>query len=571
MKKVYEANGEEKEEIIDINNDYNAFDKARIGDVSIKDLVLITRVQNLSNDNKIESKFSINAIESSQNSENEILIFEPLKNQLRSGLQEISSNNTVFKAGITLSNEAIFLFPREKYVKLASKLEERKKLKNLKIRLYEGKEELAVKMLMQDNGYIFLKLDKNGYEIDKKNHPDIIAFTKKVLKIEAELNRKISKEQTQNDANLNVSSEKNNLKSNIQNLEIDENNNIINIVKLGKINENQCTENQYEKTEKYDTEEVKEEEKIDESKISTENENQSKEQNFQMITGLTKEKEGEINLGENFQASTDIGKRRKNQEDAVLLIKDSQNPHFKMMVVADGMGGEEKGEVASNTIVFELKNWFEKLSEEKKKSYFDSISNIEKDLLNEIEQKVQPLVESATWQLGGSTLVCAIIGKEETLIANVGDSRAYIVNGKELTQISREDTVAEEHLEKGIVPTKEAARFDEESNILLQSIGMNRNQLKCPHTKIIKNTDYDLLLLLTDGVTDCLSDDDILAICKTTDRAKLAQKIVEKAIRHDSIIPEKYEEYNGLHQYIPGGKDNTTAGVYLQTQKEEER
>lgn len=536
MKKVYEANGEEKEEIIDINNDYNAFDKARIGDVSIKDLVLITRVQNLSNDNKIESKFSINAIESSQNSENEILIFEPLKNQLRSGLQEISSNNTVFKAGITLSNEAIFLFPREKYVKLASKLEERKKLKNLKIRLYEGKEELAVKMLMQDNGYIFLKLDKNGYEIDKKNHPDIIAFTKKVLKIEAELNRKISKEQTQNDANLNVSSEKNNLKSNIQNLEIDENNNIINIVKLGKINENQST----------------------------------KEQNFQMITGLTKEKEGEINLGENFQASTDIGKRRKNQEDAVLLIKDSQNPHFKMMVVADGMGGEEKGEVASNTIVFELKNWFEKLSEEKKKSYFESISNIEKDLLNEIEQKVQPLVESATWQLGGSTLVCAIIGKEETLIANVGDSRAYIVNGKELTQISREDTVAEEHLEKGIVPTKEAARFDEESNILLQSIGMNRNQLKCPHTKIIKNTDYDLLLLLTDGVTDCLSDDDILAICKTTDRAKLAQKIVEKAIRHDSIIPEKYEEYNGLHQYIPGGKDNTTAGVYLQNQNTDE-
>ena len=84
-----------------------------------------------------------------------------------------------------------------------------------------------------------------------------------------------------------------------------------------------------------------------------------------------------------------------------------------------------------------------------------------------------------------------------------------------------------------------------------------------PHTCIIRNSDYDLLLLFSDGVTDCLSDDDIVAVCKKSNRSELAKKIVEKAIRHDSIVPEEYINYTELNTYIPGGKDNTTAAIYV--------
>ena len=172
-------------------------------------------------------------------------------------------------------------------------------------------------------------------------------------------------------------------------------------------------------------------------------------------------------------------------------------------------------------------------------------------------------MEWETAEQGGSTLVCAIIGRNDTLIANVGDSRAYIAKNGKLMQLSREDTVTQKYFKSGKLPDKEASRFDQKSNILVQSIGMNRNDMEEPHTCIIRNNDYDLLLLFSDGVTDCLSDDDIVAVCKKSNRSELAKKIVEKAIRHDSIVPEEYINYTELNTYIPGGKDNTTAAIYV--------
>ena len=148
-------------------------------------------------------------------------------------------------------------------------------------------------------------------------------------------------------------------------------------------------------------------------------------------------------------------------------------------------------------------------------------------------------------------------------MVNVGDSRAYKVKDGKILQISREDTIAQEHLDKGITPSKEVARFDRKSNVLLQCLGMNRNELVYPHTEILSNQEYDMLLLFTDGVTDCLSDEDIAVVCRTTDKKILSKKIVEKAMSHDSIAPDEFMEYSDLHSYIPGGKDNTTNVVIL--------
>ena len=170
---------------------------------------------------------------------------------------------------------------------------------------------------------------------------------------------------------------------------------------------------------------------------------------------------------------------------------------------------------------------------------------------------------------GGSTFVCAIIGKSDTLIANIGDSRAYIIKDGKLKQISKDDTVAQRNLEKGITPNKEAARFDRESNELTQCIGMNRRNLKHPHFETINNKEYDMLLLFSDGVTDCLSDEDIAVVCKNSNRKEVARKIVEKAIRHDSIEPEEFKDYENLEIYIPGGKDNTTAAIYAPKKDDE--
>lgn len=98
---------------------------------------------------------------------------------------------------------------------------------------------------------------------------------------------------------------------------------------------------------------------------------------------------------------------------------------------------------------------------------------------------------------------------------------------------------------------------------------MNRKKLKHPHFEILNNNDYDMMLLFSDGVTDCLSDDDIAVVCKNSNRKEAAKQIVEKAIRHDSIEPEEFLDYTNLNIYIPGGKDNTTAAVYAPKKDEE--
>ena len=503
MKKIYEAVGNEKEDIINVDNELKAFDKGRINDVEIEDLLMITRLKAIPKNLIVNNIWSLNGIETQQKN-GDILVFEPLDEHIDNNLSNIGINNTKFNSPIKLSDKAIILMPEEKYIKLAKHLITRRSLRNMPIRLYEGREDLAIKMLMHDKGYVYLNLDKDKYLIDEKNHPDIIEYTNKLSDTIKKINEQV--------------------KSN----------------NIGAI---------YNKKSKR-TENVNANEK-----------NQA--DNYKMITGLTKKVEGDISLDDECMASTDIGKRRENQEDAVLLIKNKENPEFKMMVVADGMGGHSNGEIASNAIIKEMKRWFESLTREQRLCYYTSVNELRKDLLKEIKSNVQSAVERETIQKGGSTLVCAIIGKNDTIIANVGDSRAYIIKNGKLIQLSREDTVTQKYFINGKLPDKEASRFDQKSNILVQSIGMNRDDLKEPYTCLIENSKYDLLLLFSDGVTDCLSDDDIVAVCKKSNRSEIAKKIVKKAIKHDSIVPEEYINYTELNTYIPGGKDNATAAVYV--------
>ena len=282
-----------------------------------------------------------------------------------------------------------------------------------------------------------------------------------------------------------------------------------------------------------------------------------------VITGLTKNTEGTITIDENTFATTSIGKTRENQEDAVALFKMQTNPNYKMLIVADGMGGWKKGENASNAVIESLKEWFENLDSAQRKCFETGLSALSEEVKKQIAINTQISVENATYGIGGSTIVIALVGEKDTLIANIGDSRAYISKAGKLIQVSREDTVTQGKIEKGLLPDKEAGRFDEESNILTHCLGESRKTFQNPHIELINNEDYEMLMLFSDGVTDCLSEEEIAVVCRTTDKKKLTEKIVERAITKDSIQPEKYQEYTGLNSYISGGKDNATAAIYV--------
>ena len=514
MKKIYEAFGKEKKDIIDVDNELKAFTRNRYenNSIGLKDLMMVGRIKDIPMDSIVDIHWNLNALIENNKENGDIIILEPFFKQVNNKLANIDEVDTYFNEPIKLSKKAMILMPVNRYEELIQTSKIKRKLKRMNIRLYEGEEDLAFKMLMTDKGYIFLDITKDGYVFDKKHHPDIIGYTETLL----ERQEQLAEELREKGINIKDSNEDLKEKNNNKEIEID------------------VTDD-----------------------------------NYKMITGLTKKVEGKISLDEELYATTDIGKIRENQEDAVLLIKDKEIPEFKMMAVADGMGGWSSGEIASDTIINRLKDWFENLSDEEKKCYYTGVEGLQDSLFDRIELDIQCEVEWNTWHAGGSTLVCAIVGKNDTLIANVGDSRAYIAKDGKLVQHSREDTVAQENLEKGKTPSKEASRFDKESNQLVQCIGMDRRDLHRPYVEIINNNDYDMLLLFSDGVTDCLSDDDIAVVCRNTDKKELADKIVEKAIRHDSIQPEEFIDYVNLNLYIPGGKDNTTAAVYVPKEDEE--
>lgn len=274
--------------------------------------------------------------------------------------------------------------------------------------------------------------------------------------------------------------------------------------------------------------------------------------------------EGDINIGTDLYASTRIGKERDNQEDAVAIMKFPTNEKYKMLVVADGVGGNEDGEKASHMTVTEIREWFNTLEVA---DFAD-----EEVLITKLVQKLNSINKQicTTTYDAATTFVCAIIGKNNTVIVNVGDSRAYLVNGSKLKQISTDDSIAQILYENGNIKTRDDIRFHKRGNVITESIG--QREVVEPNVKIIPNNSYDAILLFSDGVTDCLSDNQIYAITNQTSHKELAKAIVNNALNTDSKRAKRGDKTDSAYyEEIKGGKDNTTAAVYINKTKGKSR
>lgn len=308
MKKIYEAIGTEKREIINVDNDYRAhkrqfYEKDLIGK---EDLIMVGRTNKFPFNSSVDIHWSLNGLlmdnKTDYSNLGEFIIVEPFEEQIsQNKLSNISEVDTWFNEPVELSRKAIILMPIKKYNDISKNAKLKNKIDNMNVRLYEGEEDLAVKMLFLDKNYIYLDVTKDGYSIEKDNRSDAIKYTKVLL----EKQKQIAEEMQKNGQEVTYGKKSDfyNNKS-AQEYIVEEN-----------------LEGQVEKIQQH--------------------EEQLEDANYKMITGLTKEVEGDIKLDDELYGAIDIGKVRENQEDAVLLIKDKENPNFKMVVVADGMGGCE--------------------------------------------------------------------------------------------------------------------------------------------------------------------------------------------------------------------------------------
>ncbi|HET7558943.1 MAG TPA: Stp1/IreP family PP2C-type Ser/Thr phosphatase [Limnochordia bacterium] len=222
---------------------------------------------------------------------------------------------------------------------------------------------------------------------------------------------------------------------------------------------------------------------------------------------------------------SDIGRVRQKNMDAVLVVP----PVF---AVADGMGGMPAGEVASNlaleSIKFQLTRPPRTAAELRQ-----ALETANRDVLAAAEQKPE-------WLGMGTTLTALVIQPTRTLIAHIGDSRAYLLRGGRLKQLTADHSYVAELVRQGQLTAGEA-RLHPHRNMLTRALGNQPEIAVDTGSHPLKPG--DALILCTDGLTGLLSDGEI---AETADRAPSAQAAAERLV----------EAANAR-----GGPDNITAVV----------
>ena len=217
---------------------------------------------------------------------------------------------------------------------------------------------------------------------------------------------------------------------------------------------------------------------------------------------------------------TDIGKRRKLNQDYVYTSERPVGNLPNVFIVADGMGGHNAGDYASKytveTIVREIAASFE--------------VNPEKILAKAIEVANEDIIrlarENVEMEGMGTTVVAATCMGKYLRVANVGDSRLYVV-GEKITQITRDHSLVEEMVRMGGID-RETARNHPDKNIITRAIGA---------TEKVEVDFFDvelkpgeIVLMCSDGLTNMLEDEEIRMILNgQRDIVEKAEELVKAA------------------------------------------
>jgi PPM family protein phosphatase len=230
---------------------------------------------------------------------------------------------------------------------------------------------------------------------------------------------------------------------------------------------------------------------------------------------------------------TDMGRVRSNNEDAV-----AEDPELGLLVLADGMGGYNAGEVASGiatkTIPEVVRREWKTLPKNPVMPTDASHSPQALLLKKAIEEAHNTIHHAATTQPQcagmGTTVVVVLLHHDRMSIAHVGDSRLYRYRFSKLTQITRDHSLQEELIAKGHY-TREEATVMVRKNIVTRALGVE------PTVNVELNEQPvevgDTLLLCSDGLTDMVSDEQI-GICLRRygdDLPGAAKDLVQQALQ----------------------------------------
>ncbi len=230
---------------------------------------------------------------------------------------------------------------------------------------------------------------------------------------------------------------------------------------------------------------------------------------------------------------TDVGQKRKDNQDAVGIFKNKENIPFA--VVADGMGGHQAGDVASNMAIQDLGKLWESSSLTRQE-------DIVQWLLCSIQAENEVIYKKGeadvTLKGMGTTIVAVILLKRTLLLAHVGDSRGYLLRNNQLKKLTEDHSLVNELVKSGEI-TAEMAEHHPQKNVLVRSVGMP-GDVDVDVTEL-DFLEHDLLILCTDGLTNMVSEQEMQTILQ-----KESLSITEKL---DQLVANANQA---------GGTDNIT-------------
>ncbi|RJO63222.1 MAG: Stp1/IreP family PP2C-type Ser/Thr phosphatase [Myxococcales bacterium] len=239
-------------------------------------------------------------------------------------------------------------------------------------------------------------------------------------------------------------------------------------------------------------------------------------------------------------ATSDVGRVRAHNEDSFL-----ENASLGLYAVADGMGGHKAGEVASRMALDVFSSELAHFRMLIETCAHGPTPSLRRQIMERMDQAMQK-ASAAVFSVGqsdperkgmGTTLSALLLVGRSAFIAHVGDTRVYLLRDNQVHKLTEDHTLVAEQRKKGLLTAEEAARFPYK-NVVTRGVGLFESvPVDTLHLEIAP---ADKFLLCSDGLHECLSEEEIPAMFDAASLEDVTRRLVELANLH-------------------GGRDNITA------------
>lgn len=238
---------------------------------------------------------------------------------------------------------------------------------------------------------------------------------------------------------------------------------------------------------------------------------------------------------------TDIGCKRSVNEDSFITFL-PENPQIlqkkgALFVVADGMGGHTQGDRASELAVTTVREvYYQAESADNAASLIQAIRQANKFIYDENIARTD-ITDKKNGM--GTTCIAAVLQGKALIVANVGDSRVYVIHEGQIRQVSQDHSLVAQLVREGTI-TAEQANSHAQRNVIYRSLGTEAEVEVDLFEEPVE--EGDALILCTDGLSGLVSDAEMLHIVETYEAEECVQQLI-------------------AHANAAGGPDNITAVV----------